>query len=104
MILSRNHCALLAITVLALAVRLCGIGFLLPFSHEPDGHIIYQARLLKTGAEPLQDEQRFQSYPLFTATLVSWLPAPELAPRPSGPAPLDSELARATAPCLRASR
>jgi hypothetical protein len=102
MILSRNHCALLAITVLALAVRLCGIGFLLPFSHEPDGHIIYQARLLKTGAEPLQDEQRFQSYPLFTATLVSWLPAPELAPRPSGPAPLDSELARATAPCLRA--
>jgi hypothetical protein len=102
MILSRNHFALLAITVLALCLRLCGIGFLLPFSHEPDGHIIYQARLLKTGAEPLQDEQRFQSYPLFTAMLISWLPAPELAPRPAGPAPLDSELARATAPCLRA--
>jgi hypothetical protein len=88
-----------ALALLALAVRLPGIGHGLPMVVEQDCKIPYQVELLRRGDDAWRSDREFRWYPLFVAHLVKLWPAPRAAP---ADAPLEQHLVSAAAPQLQA--
>ncbi len=89
--------ALLAVVVLAIALRLAGLGFLLPHLPEPDGHIVRQVELLDGALPDPGADLNWGKYPHGIAHVARLLPAGEGVE----PADLRQHLARAAAPFRR---
>jgi hypothetical protein len=97
--------ALLAVlTVLALALRVAGIGFMLPYHEEPDAVIVWQAAYLELppGEPPNDRAHPATYYPRLLARLLSVLPGhsyPHVLP---ASATLEEHLSSAAEPYRRA--
>ena len=89
---------LAALWALAFAIRLPGIGFLLPHLPEPDDHIVRQVELLALPREEALADRSYGKYPHLIAHLARLLPPIEPA-EPS--AALGEHLQRAAAPYVR---
>jgi hypothetical protein len=88
-----------ALALLALAVRIPGIGHGLPMAVEQDCKIPHQVELLRRGGDAWRTDREFRWYPLLVAHLVKLWPAPQVAP---ADAPLEQHLVSAAAPQLQA--
>lgn len=100
---------LCAIVLLALALRVLGLDYLLPHQAEPDGNVIVtQARLLESGAPHPERELLFGFYPTLIARLAGVLPrqvadgaARPASHQPSAPRELEAQLSAASGEYLR---
>ncbi|MCE9593216.1 MAG: glycosyltransferase family 39 protein [Planctomycetes bacterium] len=87
--------ACVAVTVFALALRLVGLGYLLPCWTEPDNIYVGQAAMIRS-PNPGAD---YATYPLLVGYTVLALPEDDVAV--PADAPLERHLERASAPQLR---
>ncbi len=94
--------ALVVLTLGGLALRMWGIGFLLPHDLEGDARILFQIRVLR-GVDPEgRRNAHFGQYPLLYADIERLLPAPEGLQAPLERArSRDEHLERASALALR---
>ena len=89
--------ALAAICALGFALRLAGIGHLLPTITQLDAAtVVDQVQEMRTSAAEREAKPGTPFYPHLLARVVSWLPAPA-APESSDPADVDEHLRRASA-------
>lgn len=95
------YAALLAITALALVVRLWGLDFLLPHFTHLDGTILFdQVALMRANDPNASSHAMWPFYPHLVSRLVSLLPDTNAVPLAAN-ASLAEHLARATAPILQ---
>lgn len=87
-----------ALALLALAVRIPGIGHGLPVTVEPDCKIPHQVELLRRGDDAWIADREFRWYPLLVAYLAQQFPAPRVVV-PN--ATLEEHLVAAAAPQLQ---
>ena len=89
--------ALLVVCAFGLAVRLWGIGYLLPFAIVGDGSVLVtQVELLRAGADPARPVAGSDGYPLLLARAAALLPSEDTTD--DAPASLTASLRRAAAP------
>lgn len=88
----------IALAVIALAVRVPGIGHGLPVAVEPDCKIPHQVELLQRGDDAWRSDREFRWYPLLIAYLAQQWPPPRAAV-PN--ATLEEHLVAAAAPQLQ---
>ena len=100
----RTVLALFAIVLVALALRLHGIGFGLPHMTYRDGMVVYtQVREIRTGDPELRKDEFWGYYPQVTARLAALFPDAELAPLEQ-PLDLAGHVARASQPWIALRR
>jgi hypothetical protein len=93
--------ALLGLVTLGAALRLVGIGYLLPEVMNRDGMVVLrQVEILRGGPPtPEEDPWHWGFYPHVMARIAALLPAE--TSQPAGPVPLEEHLALASAPWIR---
>lgn len=93
--------ALAALCVLGFALRLRGVGHLLPTITQLDASaVLAQVHELRVRADDGEAKTRTMYYPQLLSRVVSWLPAPE-EPEAGAPAGVEEHLERASAPWIQ---
>jgi hypothetical protein len=92
---------LASLCVLAVALRIAGIDYLLPEVMNRDGHVLVrQVEFFRTHAPQAGDPAWwYSSYPHLLARLAAWLP--ETTPPHAGPLSIEEHLALARAPWIQ---